>query len=75
LATAIGIKFSDEAARDIYDTEFKKLGRTDRMHVLSAVLGDDWSTALKAVASAALPHVWSSLKNTTYGRKAISALK
>lgn len=69
LLKAIGVK---QVMR--LDPHFSKMNVAEQKQLLCEVLADDWAPLIKSLATAALPHVWSAVKNSSLGRKARSML-
>lgn len=57
------------------DPNFSKLDYSSQRQLLAEILADDWAPIIRGVATAALPHIWSAVKHSNLGRKAMNLLR
>lgn len=55
--------------------KFHTLDKNGQKQFLCEVLGDDWAGVVRGLSSAVLPQLWTMVKKSSYGQKALSTLR
>lgn len=55
--------------------KFHTLDKNEQKQFLCEVLGDDWAGVIRGISSAVLPQLWTMVKKSSYGQKALSTLR